>query len=67
MLHIIEGAFCVWTAEEIQRILGNDAKIFMYCFDVREHGNVDPDKDPHGELKNKVISSYYYFLSKFFF
>ena len=48
-----EGAFYVWTKEEIARELGDDAELFCAHFDVVEGGNVSADSDPHGELRGK--------------
>ncbi|XP_029456500.1 spermatogenesis-associated protein 20 isoform X2 [Rhinatrema bivittatum] len=60
-----EGAFCVWTAEEIQQLLPEPvsealekttmAEIFMYHYGVREDGNVAQIQDPHGELTGKNV------------
>nr|XP_056709395.1 spermatogenesis-associated protein 20 [Euleptes europaea] len=60
-----EGAFCVWTAQEIQRLLPDPiegipekkttADVFMHHFGVKEDGNVNPMKDPHNELKGKNV------------
>jgi uncharacterized protein YyaL (SSP411 family) len=47
-----EGKFYVWTAEEIEAVLGaDDAKLFNSAYDVRKSGNWN---DPHapGEPKN---------------
>ncbi len=49
-----EGAFYIWTAAELQQILGpRDATIFGARFGVAEHGNVD--EDPHGEFTGRNI------------
>jgi uncharacterized protein len=49
-----EGAFYVWSKEEIDRILGADrAKVFDYHFGVEPNGNAP--EDPQGEFKNKNI------------
>ena len=49
-----EGAFYVWTAEEIDAMLAPpDAKIFKFRFGVEEHGNVS--EDPHGEFGGRNI------------
>ncbi|MBI4455784.1 MAG: thioredoxin domain-containing protein [Acidobacteria bacterium] len=48
-----EGAFYVWTHQEIAALLGNDAAIFEHHYGVRESGNVE--RDPFGEFKNKSI------------
>jgi uncharacterized protein YyaL (SSP411 family) len=37
----IEGKFFVWEKEEIEEILGEDAKAFCFHFDVSEHGNFE--------------------------
>ncbi|XP_072846721.2 spermatogenesis-associated protein 20 isoform X1 [Pogona vitticeps] len=65
-----EGAFCVWTAEEIRQLLpdpieGNPerktlADVFIHHYGVKEDGNVNPMKvtwewDPHNELKGKNV------------
>ncbi len=39
--HSEEGAFFVWTAAEIKRILGVDAMIFNQIYGVSEHGNFE--------------------------
>ena len=48
-----EGAFYIWSAEEIRGIAGADAEAFMRRYGVREGGNVD--HDPHGEFTGKNI------------
>ena len=49
-----EGAFYVWTAEEIDAMLAPpDAKIFKFRFGVEEGGNVS--EDPHGEFTGRNI------------
>ncbi|MEA3211219.1 MAG: uncharacterized protein QOE70_4276 [Chthoniobacter sp.] len=53
-----EGAFYVWTKEEIGRALGEDAaKIFNRFYGVEADGNSPEGSDPHGELggKNTLI------------
>ncbi|XP_013417572.1 spermatogenesis-associated protein 20 isoform X2 [Lingula anatina] len=59
-----EGAFCVWTDEEIRQLLGDSvegqedvtmADVFCKHFDVKPGGNVDPYKDPHDELKKQNV------------
>jgi len=34
-----EGKFYVWTAQEINSLLGNDAELFMEYYDINEKGN----------------------------
>ncbi|MBI3887165.1 MAG: thioredoxin domain-containing protein [Opitutae bacterium] len=48
-----EGAFYVWTKEELVRELGADAEFFCTHYGVREDGNVAPD--PQGEFTGKNI------------
>jgi len=51
-----EGAFYVWTKEEIDRALSKggmndkEAKRFCVLFGIVEGGNVKPSADPHKEL-----------------
>ncbi len=47
-----EGAFYVWTAEEVSRVLGDD-ELFAARFGVRADGNVEVDH--FGEFKGKNI------------
>ena len=50
--HKTEGAFYVWTAAEIDTLLGKEeGGIFRYAFGARRDGNARPESDPHGELK----------------
>jgi uncharacterized protein len=49
-----EGAFYVWSKDEIDRLLGAErAKVFDYQFGVEANGNAP--EDPQGEFKNKNI------------
>jgi len=49
-----EGAFYVWTAEELEAALAKpDAAIFNYRFGVEPQGNVE--QDPHGEFGGRNI------------
>ena len=53
-----EGAFYVWTKDEIVRVLGEDAAaIFNRVYGVEADGNSPQGSDPHGELvgKNTLI------------
>jgi uncharacterized protein YyaL (SSP411 family) len=54
-----EGAFYVWTKQEIDDALGGEAPTFSSHYGVEENGNVPDGADPHGELrgKNVLISS----------
>ena len=49
-----EGAFYVWTQNELIEHLGNErAKVAAYYFGVEESGNAE--EDPHGEFTGKNI------------
>ncbi len=51
-----EGAFYIWTAAEIERVLGPEAaKLFDYAYGVEPSGNVDPGQDFRGEFTGKNI------------
>jgi uncharacterized protein len=51
-----EGAFYVWTREEIASLLDpNEAAIFCRVFGVEPAGNVRTEADPHGEFPGKNI------------
>jgi uncharacterized protein YyaL (SSP411 family) len=50
-----EGAFYVWTKQEINDALGDEAPIFSFHYGVEENGNVPDGADPHGELRGKNI------------
>ncbi len=50
-----EGAFYVWGAEELEKILGPDVALFEFYYGVEPHGNVSPGQDPHGEFEAKNI------------
>lgn len=48
-----EGAFYVWSRQEIVDLLGEDAEIFSFYYGVKEKGNVE--KDPFGEFQGKNV------------
>jgi len=48
-----EGAFYVWTKEELAALLGADAEFFCAHFDVKPEGNVA--NDPHAEFGGKNV------------
>jgi uncharacterized protein len=50
-----EGAFYVWTHDEIAHALGEDAPFFCAHFGVASAGNVPEQYDPQGELRGKNI------------
>jgi uncharacterized protein YyaL (SSP411 family) len=51
--HKMEGAFYIWTAEEIQDVLGPDADVFRERFGVRPGGNAP--FDPQNEFISKNL------------
>jgi uncharacterized protein YyaL (SSP411 family) len=51
-----EGAFYVWEAAEIERVLGaGTAAVFNYHYGVEPSGNVPAQRDIQGELKGRNI------------
>lgn len=48
-----EGAYNLWSKEEIEKILGSDAEIFNYYFGILPHGNTL--NDPHEVFGNKNV------------
>ncbi|KAF1844515.1 uncharacterized protein K460DRAFT_365473 [Cucurbitaria berberidis CBS 394.84] len=51
-----EGAFYVWTLNELQDILGDrDAEILARYYNVKDEGNVAPEHDAHDELINQNV------------
>lgn len=51
-----EGAFYLWTEQEIDEVLGpTRAPIFKQRYYVKAEGNADlsPRSDPHGEFQGK--------------
>jgi len=50
-----EGAFYVWTKEEIDEALGEYAELFDYQYGVEAAGNAPEGSDPQGEFRGKNI------------
>jgi uncharacterized protein YyaL (SSP411 family) len=50
-----EGAFYVWSQDQVDAVLGEDAEIFDFHYAVKPTGNVPPGGDPHGEFTGKNI------------
>ncbi|KAI0938399.1 hypothetical protein AcV5_000091 [Taiwanofungus camphoratus] len=50
-----EGAFYVWTAQQLNEVLRDDADMFKWHFGVKEEGNCDPRHDIQGELKGQNV------------
>jgi uncharacterized protein YyaL (SSP411 family) len=51
--HKKEGAFYLWTQTELERLLGEDARIFNLRFGIRPDGNAP--EDPQGEFTGKNL------------
>ena len=52
-VHKMEGAFYIWTDEEVRDVLGVDAEVFRQRFGVRPGGNAP--FDPQNEFANKNL------------
>jgi len=50
-----EGAFYVWSQDEIDAALGDTAEVFNFHYGVQLHGNVPEGSDPHDEFRGKNI------------
>jgi len=51
-----EGVFYIWSATEIESVLGKlDAATFEYAYGVERGGNVPAQQDVRGELKGKNV------------
>ncbi|MEY2489156.1 MAG: hypothetical protein QOC70_1098 [Verrucomicrobiota bacterium] len=50
-----EGAFYVWSKQEVDAALGSSAEIFNFHYGVQPDGNVPPAADPHAEFTGKSI------------
>jgi len=50
-----EGAFYVWTKEEIDAALGDAAETFDFHYGVQSHGNAPEGSDPQDEFRGKNI------------
>ncbi|KAG2697342.1 hypothetical protein I3760_07G101400 [Carya illinoinensis] len=52
-----EGAFYIWTSEEVDDILGEHATVFKNHYYVKPSGNCDLSRmsDPHHEFKGKNV------------
>src|SRR6266513_2655813 len=51
----VEGAFYVWTKEEIGAALGDAAEGFDFHYGVQSHGNAPEGSDPQDEFRGKNI------------
>ena len=51
-----EGAFYVWSHEDLLKVLGpTNGEVFCYHYGVEPAGNAPAGIDPHGEFTNKNI------------
>jgi uncharacterized protein YyaL (SSP411 family) len=51
-----EGAFYLWTEEEIEDVASKrEAAVFEYAYGVESSGNVPAQQDTRGELKGKSV------------
>jgi uncharacterized protein YyaL (SSP411 family) len=50
-----EGAFYVWSKDEVDTALGASAEVFNFHYAVKAEGNVPSGGDPHGEFTGKNI------------
>jgi len=52
----LEGAYYVWTWEELQALLtAEEFEVFSTVYDLHKEGNVAPHSDPHGELTGQNV------------
>ncbi|KAM9983413.1 hypothetical protein ACTFIY_000133 [Dictyostelium cf. discoideum] len=52
-----EGAFYVWSYQDIKKAIQDkdDIEIYSFHHGLIENGNVDPKDDPHNEFKDKNV------------
>ena len=50
-----EGAFYLWTADELHVALGDDYRLVAAHFGALHAGNVPPESDPQGEFSGKNL------------
>jgi len=50
-----EGAYYVWTADELRRTLGADADLVAYHYGIEPGGNVPRAQDTQGELAGRNV------------
>ena len=50
-----EGAFYVWSKDQVDAVLGDEAEVFDFHYAVKPTGNVPSGGDPHGEFTGKNI------------
>lgn len=50
-----EGAYYVWSATEVSKLLGTDAPAFEYRFGVQSDGNVSASQDIEGKMRGMNV------------
>ena len=51
-----EGAFYVWSAKQIESVVGTpDDEVFRYAYGVESKGNIPTHQDVRGELRGKNV------------
>lgn len=50
-----EGAYYLWSNDEINKLLGDKAEIFKFYYGVKNEGNVPASSDPKGEMKGMNV------------
>lgn len=52
-----QGAYYLWTRKEFDTVIGDEqaSQVAATYFDVQEHGNVDPSRDPNDEFLNQNV------------
>jgi len=50
-----EGAFYVWTENQIDAALGDNSAVFKFHYGVQAHGNTPEGSDPQDEFRGKNI------------
>jgi uncharacterized protein YyaL (SSP411 family) len=49
-----EGAFYIWSKQEFDEVVGDDADVVGWFFGVKDGGNVEQKHDMHGEMTGMV-------------
>ena len=54
-----EGKFFVWTPDEVQVVLGENAELFMTTYDVTPHGNFEGRSIPNVKLSPADLAEHF--------
>jgi uncharacterized protein YyaL (SSP411 family) len=54
-----EGKFFVWTPDEVQAVLGENAALFMTTYDVTPHGNFEGRSIPNVKLSPADLAEHF--------